>query len=96
VGLGFVYMGWVPGGKPPAWDAGEAIPWAAPGQQRAPGPDPDEPVEGRADEIFPDAAPADEDDADRPKPGSIADEVDRAGRKDDAEGGGPQKRKRRG
>jgi hypothetical protein len=97
LGLGFVYMGWIPGGKPPAWDAGEAIPWPAPGQQRAPGPDPDEPVEGRADEIFPDAAPAadeDEDDADRPKPGSIADEVDRASRS--AEGESPQKRKRRG
>jgi hypothetical protein len=100
LGLGFVFMGWVPGGKPPAWAAGEAIPWPSPGQQRAPGPDPDEPVEGRADEIFPDAAPGDDEDAadagegERPKPGSIADELDRASRRSEAEG--PQKRKRRG
>ena len=33
---------------------------------------------------------------DRPEPGSIADEVDRAGRQDEGNGGGPQKRKRRG
>lgn len=93
LGLGLVYAGWVPGGRPPAWDAGEAIPWPAPGQQRAPGPDPDEPVEGRAAEIFPDAAGRD----DEPAPGSIADEVDRASRQAESEpDDGPQKRKRRG
>ena len=92
MGLGFIYLGWLPGGRPPAWEAGEAIPWPAPGEQRAPGPDPDEPVEGRADEIFPDAAPPE----DEPKPGSIADEVDRASRKADDGDGSPQKRKRRG
>ena len=99
LGLGFIIMGWVPGGRPPAWDAGEAIPWPAPGERRAPGPDPEEPVEGRADEIFPDAKPAadDEVDEDPPAPGSIADEVDRASRaSEDESEGGPQKRKRRG
>ena len=88
--LGMLFLGFSPGGKPPAWDAGEAIPWPAPGQ-KTPSPTPEEPVEGRADEIYPDAA-ADEKDEDRPEPGSIADEVDRASRK----AGGPQKRKRRG
>ena len=101
LGLGFVIMGWVPGGKPRAWETGEAIPWPKPGEQQAPGPDPEEPVEGRADEIFPDAEPAEEEaveepEADRPAPGSIADEVDRASRSGEAEGEGPQKRKRRG
>ena len=77
----------------PAWETGEAEPWPAPGQQRPPGPEPDEPVEGKAAEIFPDAAARDEE----PEPGSIADEVDRASRKADEESGeGPQKRKRRG
>jgi len=101
LGLGFVVMGWVPGGRPPAWEKGEAIPWPKPGEERAPGPDPDEPVEGRADEIFPDAPPGDdgvdEPAEDRPEPGSIADELDRAGRKDESESDpqGPQKRKRR-
>jgi hypothetical protein len=98
IALGFLYLGITPGGKPPAWDAGEAVPWPSPGQQRANQAEP-EPVEGRADEIFPDAAPGDEDatdeEEDRPEPGSIADEVDRASRKAE-DGGGPQKRKRRG
>jgi hypothetical protein len=101
LGLGFVILGWVPGGRPEAWDRGEAVPWPKPGEQVAAGPDPDEPVEGRADEIFPDAkTPPDEaaePEEDRPEPGSIADEVERASRRDEAdEGEGPQKRKRRG
>jgi hypothetical protein len=43
--------GWVPGGRPPAWAAGEAIPWPTPGEKaaselEAPEPaDPDEPNE---------------------------------------------------
>jgi len=89
LGLGFVYMGWMPGGRPEAWEKGEAVTPLPPSRQRPPGPDPDEPVEGRADEIFPDAGP----EPDSPEPGSIADEVDRASRREDAEA--PQKRKRR-
>jgi hypothetical protein len=27
--------GWVPGGRPPAWDAGEAVPWPTPGEKAA-------------------------------------------------------------
>jgi hypothetical protein len=27
--------GWLPGGRPPAWDAGEAIPWPTPGEKAA-------------------------------------------------------------
>ncbi len=83
LGLGFVYLGWVPEASRPPGTRARRSPGPRPGQQRAPGPDPDEPVEGRADEIFPDAAPGDDeaaDDADRPEPGSIADEVDRASR----------------
>jgi hypothetical protein len=30
--LGLLIAGWVPGGRPPAWAAGEAIPWPAPGE----------------------------------------------------------------
>jgi hypothetical protein len=93
--LGLIFIGRVPGGRPPAWDAGEAVPWPSPGEQRAPGPDPDEPVEGRADEIFPDAASSE----DEPEPGSIAEEVERASRKDEpdpeAPDDGPRKRKSR-
>ena len=38
--LWFVYlaallMGWVPGGKPPAWQSGEAEPWPTPGEKAA-------------------------------------------------------------
>jgi hypothetical protein len=33
--LGLVVTGWVPRGRPPAWDAGEAIPWPSPGEEQA-------------------------------------------------------------
>jgi len=38
--LWFVYfallaLGWVPGGRPPAWASGEAIPWPTPGERAA-------------------------------------------------------------
>ncbi len=47
VALGFLFLGLVPGGKPPAWDAGEAIPWPAPGEKPSTTPREDEePVDG--------------------------------------------------
>jgi hypothetical protein len=33
--FGFLLLGWVPGGRPPAWDSGEAIPWPTPGEKAA-------------------------------------------------------------
>lgn len=33
--LGLLIAGWVPGGRPPAWAAGEAIPWPSPGEKAA-------------------------------------------------------------
>lgn len=33
--LGLLIGGWVPGGRPPAWAAGEAIPWPSPGEKMA-------------------------------------------------------------
>ena len=33
--LGLLLLGRVPGGKPPAWDAGEAIAWPTPGEKAA-------------------------------------------------------------
>jgi hypothetical protein len=33
--LGLLIAGWVPGGRPPAWAAGEAIPWPSPGEKMA-------------------------------------------------------------
>jgi hypothetical protein len=32
--LGLIFINKVPNGRPPAWDAGEAVPWPAPGQQK--------------------------------------------------------------
>ena len=51
VWLGLIYVSKVPGGRSPAWDAGEARPWTKPGEQ------PDEPededvVESEATELF--------------------------------------------
>jgi hypothetical protein len=33
--FGLLVAGWVPGGRPPAWAAGEAIPWPTPGEKAA-------------------------------------------------------------
>jgi hypothetical protein len=33
--IALLIAGWVPGGKPPAWEAGEAIPWPTPGEKTA-------------------------------------------------------------
>ncbi len=33
--LGLLIAGWVPRGRPPAWAAGQAIPWPTPGEQAA-------------------------------------------------------------
>ena len=33
--FGLLVAGWLPGGKPPAWAAGEAIPWPTPGEKAA-------------------------------------------------------------
>jgi hypothetical protein len=33
--MGALFMGWVRGGRPPAWAAGEAIPWPTPGERAA-------------------------------------------------------------
>lgn len=48
--FGLLTAGWVPGGRPPAWAAGEAIPWPTPGEKAAdelaPAPrEPEDPVE---------------------------------------------------
>jgi hypothetical protein len=51
--LGFTILDRVPKGRPPAWDAGVAIPWPAPGQQAEPQRDAgEEVVEGDATEVF--------------------------------------------
>jgi hypothetical protein len=51
--LGLLCVGWVPGGRPPAWASGEAMPWPTPGEKAAAtmGDDGDEPpTEGEATE----------------------------------------------
>lgn len=46
--LGLLLAGWMPGGRPPAWAAGEAIPWPVPGENRA---DDDDVIDGTAEEV---------------------------------------------
>ncbi len=46
--LGVLLVGWLPGGRPPAWEEGEAVPWMTPGQKAAESLEPD-PAEPAAD-----------------------------------------------
>ncbi|MGN6557832.1 MAG: hypothetical protein ACTHLH_07440 [Solirubrobacterales bacterium] len=43
--LGFLLIGLLPGGRPPAWEAGEAVPWPTPGEKAAAELEPSEPVD---------------------------------------------------
>jgi hypothetical protein len=50
--LGFLFLDRIPKGRPPAWDAGEAIPWPSPGQEPATAGAPASAIEGDATEAF--------------------------------------------
>jgi len=55
--FGLLVAGWLPGGRPPAWPSGEALPWPTPGERAAkdledpdddgPGPDQEDETETR-------------------------------------------------
>lgn len=49
--LGLLFVGKAPGGRPPAWEAGEAIPWLKPGEERSSAPPNGEAIEGEAIEV---------------------------------------------
>ncbi len=51
--VGLLYVGWVPGGRPPAWTSGEAEPWPTPGEKAsaAMGVGDEPPIEGEATEV---------------------------------------------
>ena len=53
--LGLIILDRAPRGRPPAWDAGMAVPWPRPGEQPAAEPPP---IEGTGQEVDPFAAPA--------------------------------------
>ncbi len=60
--IGLLYAGWVPGGRPPAWAAGEAIPPPSPGERMAAQMDPrakGDYVEGEGSEITAEPEPVD-------------------------------------
>jgi hypothetical protein len=50
--LGLLVVARVPGGRPPAWETGEAIPWPRPGEEPSPESEPSgEAIEGQATEV---------------------------------------------
>jgi len=52
--IGLLIAGWIPGGRPAAWPAGEAIPWPMPGEKLAEDLEADDDViEGNAEPIDP-------------------------------------------
>lgn len=59
--LGLLFLGRVPNGRPPAWEAGVAIPWPRPGEEPAePTEAPADVVEGEGAEVSGDGAAAPE------------------------------------
>lgn len=83
--VGLLFAGWIPGGRPKAWEAGEAIPWPVPGQP-AEGSDEDV-IEGSSDEIGTTSA----------DPGTVQGEIEtgETGDPDDGPQGERRKRKKR-
>jgi hypothetical protein len=57
--LGFTILDRVPKGRPPAWAAGEAIPWPRPGEEPQVATAPAGVVDGDATEVFPEPQPQD-------------------------------------
>lgn len=56
--LGLLFVDRVPGGRPPAWEAGEAIPWVRPGDEASSAAEPSgEAIEGEATEVPPSGEP---------------------------------------
>jgi hypothetical protein len=52
--LGLLFLGFLPGGRPPAWEEGEAVPWQTPGEKAAAELEPPEGVEPGAEDAAPD------------------------------------------
>jgi hypothetical protein len=48
--LGLLFLGFLPGSRPPAWETGEAVPWETPGQRAAAELEPAEGVEPTAED----------------------------------------------
>jgi hypothetical protein len=86
--LGLMLGGWWPGPRPPAWSAGEAIPWPRPGEDIGPPPEermPDETLEGSGREVSEPPLPEEEGGA-APEEGGLG----------ETQGQRRKKRKRRG
>jgi hypothetical protein len=62
--VSLLVAGFWPGGRPPAWEAGKAIPWPKPGE--APDPEPDKPEELASPEDFEGSATEVEETSERP------------------------------
>lgn len=62
--FGLLVAGWVPGGRPPAWAEGKAVPWPTPGEEAAERLEQD-PGEAEAEEA---ASPWDDNGRERPNP----------------------------
>ena len=55
--IGLLLIGWVPGGRPPAWAAGKAVPWPTPGEKAAKSLEASEPDEDDDPDADPPALP---------------------------------------
>ena len=53
--IGLLIVGWIPKGRPPAWAAGEAVPWLLPGEQLD---DDEDVIDGTGEPVGDDLTPA--------------------------------------
>ncbi|HEY2716715.1 MAG TPA: hypothetical protein VGI73_10905 [Solirubrobacterales bacterium] len=87
--FGLLAIGKLPGGRPPAWAAGEAVPWPTPGEKAARELQPEDPS---AEVVEAPELPAGEGDA----PAAVDDSGGGGDQQPGGSGGPPRKRKRRG
>jgi len=55
--LGLLYLGFLPGSRPPAWEAGEAMPWPTPGERAAAELEPTDDIEPTEGDAAPEEGP---------------------------------------
>jgi hypothetical protein len=93
--FGLLLVGKLPGGRPPAWAAGEAVPWPTPGERMAKQLEPKDGPGGGADPDEPVEAPGLGPPLEAPEPKEAPEPDGDGSSSGGSQGSGPQRRKRK-